>query len=30
VVSIRPQQLRYSDDERAVLTKCGMAEREGI
>src|SRR5512146_3501921 len=27
---IRPQQSRYSDNERAAHTKCGMAERVGI
>ena len=29
-VSIRPRELRYSDKERAVHTKCGMAERVGF
>ena len=29
-VSIRPHQLRYGDNERAVHTKCGLAERVGI
>jgi hypothetical protein len=26
----RPQKVRYSDKERAVHTKCGMAERVGF
>ncbi len=29
-VSIRPQKLRYNDNERTVHTKCGMAERVGF
>ena len=30
MVSIRPQQSQYDDEERAAHTKCGLAERVGF